>query len=37
MIEKRKWCWWYMSFSDYARKYNEEGISITNPRKRNFF
>jgi CRISPR/Cas system CMR-associated protein Cmr5 small subunit len=26
-----------LSFFDYARKYNEEVISITNPRKMNFF
>jgi hypothetical protein len=36
MIEKRCY-WWHVSFLDYARKYNEEVISATNPRKINFF
>jgi hypothetical protein len=37
MVQKIKWYWWHVSFLDYARKYNEEVISITNPRRRNFF
>jgi hypothetical protein len=37
MIQKRKWYWWHVSFLDYARKYIEEVMPVTNPRKRNFF
>jgi hypothetical protein len=37
MIQKRKWYCGHVSFLDYARKYNEEVISTTNPRKMNFF
>jgi hypothetical protein len=37
MIQQRKWYWWRVSFLDYGRKYNEEVISKTNPRKMNFF
>jgi hypothetical protein len=37
MIHKRKWFWWHVSFLEYVRKCNEEVISITNPRKVNFF
>jgi hypothetical protein len=37
MIQKRKWYGGHVSFLKYARKYNEEVISTTNPRNMTLF